>query len=268
MTEFLQFLVEHGYVVIFAWVALDQAGLPLPTLPLLLAAGALAGTGELSLLGIFVVCTLATVPIDLFWFWLGRLRGARVLHLLCILSLEPDYCVRDTEALFKKLGPLSVVLAKFIPGLQTLAPPMSGLTGMSMLVFFILDLVGTLAWVAFFVLVGFYFHTELELIAQKAADAGLIAGLFLGGIVAAYFIYKIVTQQRFLRSLRMRRLTPEDVRQRISEGDDFHILDLRHDYDFDAFPHLVPGALRVPMESIDRHNGSIPKDSDIVLYCS
>jgi len=66
----------------------------------------------------------------------------------------------------------------------------------------------------------------------------------------------------------MRRLTPEDVRQRIDEGDDFHILDLRHDYDFDAYPHLLPGALRVPMESIDRHNGSIPKDSDIVLYCS
>ncbi|MBT3623959.1 MAG: sulfurtransferase [Gammaproteobacteria bacterium] len=268
MTDFLQFLVAHGYLVIFAWVALDQAGLPLPALPLLLAAGALAGTGELSILAILVVCALAAVPIDLFWFWLGRLRGVRVLHLLCILSLEPDYCVRDTEALFKKLGPLSVVLAKFVPGLQTLAPPMSGLTGMNMLVFFILDLIGTLVWSASFVLVGFYFHTELELMAQKAADAGLIAGLFLAGIVAAYFTYKIVTQQRFLRSLRMRRLTPEDVQQRISKGDDFHILDLRHDYDFDAYPHLLPGALRVPMESIDRHNGRIPKDSDIVLYCS
>ena len=268
MTDFLQFLVAHGYLVIFAWVALDQAGLPLPALPLLLAAGALAGTGELSILAILVVCALAAEPIDLFWFWLGRLRGVRVLHLLCILSLEPDYCVRDTEALFKKLGPLSVVLAKFVPGLQTLAPPMSGLTGMNMLVFFILDLIGTLVWSASFVLVGFYFHTELELMAQKAADAGLIAGLFLAGIVAAYFTYKIVTQQRFLRSLRMRRLTPEDVQQRISKGDDFHILDLRHDYDFDAYPHLLPGALRVPMESIDRHNGRIPKDSDIVLYCS
>jgi hypothetical protein len=145
---------------------------------------------------------------------------------------------------------------------------MSGLTGMSIIVFFILDLIGTLAWVASIVLVGFYFHSELELMAQKAAEAGLIAGLFFAGIIAAYFVYKIVTQQRFLRSLRMRRLTPEDVRQRIDEGDDFHILDLRHDYDFDAYPHLLPGALRVPMESIDRHNGSIPKDSDIVLYCS
>lgn len=268
MAEVLQFLIDHGYTVIFVWVALDQAGLPLPTLPLLLAGGALAGMGVLSLPVILLVCVLATVPIDLFWFWLGRLRGVRVLHLLCILSLEPDYCVRDTEALFKKLGPISVVLAKFVPGLQTLAPPMSGLTGMRISTFFVLDLIGTLLWSAAFVLVGWYFHTELERVAQTAADAGLAAGVVIATIVAGYFAYKIITQQRFLRSLRMRRLTPEDVYERIQRKDDFHIIDLRHDYDFKALPHLLPGAIRVSMESIDRHNSNIPKDSDIILYCS
>ncbi len=266
--EFFQFLIEHGYVVIFVWVALDQAGLPLPALPLLLAAGALAGTGQLSLPVILVVCALAAVPIDLFWFWLGRLRGARVLHLLCILSLEPDYCVRDTEALFKRLGPVSVLIAKFVPGLQTLAPPMSGLIGMNIIKFLVLDLLGTLIWAALFVTLGYAFADQLEQMAQQAVDTGLVAGLVLALIVAAYFGYKIVTQQRFLRSLRMRRLTPADVYQRIQSGDDFHIMDLRHGYDFDALPHLLPGALRVPMESIDRHNRRIPKDSDIVLYCS
>lgn len=268
MTEFLQFLIEHGYLVIFVWVALDQAGLPLPALPLLLAAGALAGMGELNLPLILLACVAASLPIDLFWFWLGRLRGVRVLHLLCILSLEPDYCVRDTEALFKKLGPISVVLAKFVPGLQTLAPPMSGLTGMSMATFFVLDLIGTLLWAGTFSLIGFYFHQELESIASQAADAGLIAGIILALVIAAYFTYKIVTQQRFLRSLRMRRLTPQDVKQRMQDGDEFHIIDLRHHYDFAVLPHLLPGAVRVPMESIDRHSKRIPKDSDIVLYCS
>jgi membrane protein DedA with SNARE-associated domain len=268
MTEVLQFLVEHGYLVIFVWVALDQAGLPLPTLPLLLAAGALAGMGQLNLAAIILVCVLATVPIDMFWFWLGRLRGVRVLHLLCILSLEPDYCVRDTEALFKKLGPMSVIFAKFVPGLQTLAPPMSGLTGMNIVKFFLLDLIGTLLWAVTFLAVGFFFHTQLEVIAQKIADAGLIAGLGITALIAGYFAYKIVTQQRFLRSLRMRRLSPEDVHQRLARGDDFHIIDLRHNYDYTALPHLLPGALRVPMESIDRHNTLIPKGSDIVLYCS
>lgn len=268
MPEVLQFLIDHGYTVIFVWVALDQAGLPLPTLPLLLAAGALAGMGELSLPLVLLVCVIATIPIDLFWFWLGRLRGVRVLHLLCILSLEPDYCVRDTEALFKKLGPISVVLAKFVPGLQTLAPPMSGLTGMRMSTFFILNLIGTLLWSGAFVMVGWTFHNELEQIAETAAETGLVAGAVLGSLVIGYFAYKIITQQRFLRSLRMRRLRPEDVKERIDNDEDFHILDLRHDYDFKALPHLLPGAVRVPMESIDRHNTKIPKNSDIVLYCS
>ncbi|MBT3565812.1 MAG: sulfurtransferase, partial [Gammaproteobacteria bacterium] len=88
MTELLNFLIEHGYAVIFAWVALDQAGLPLPAVPLMLAAGVLVGMGQMSLLLVLLTVLLASVPIDLFWFWLGRLRGARVLHLLCILSLE------------------------------------------------------------------------------------------------------------------------------------------------------------------------------------
>ena len=268
MTEFLQFLIDHGYTVIFIWVALDQAGLPLPALPLLLAAGALAGMGELSVPLILLVCALASVPIDLFWFWLGRLRGVRVLHLLCILSLEPDYCVRDTEELFRKLGPISVLLAKFVPGLQTLAPPMSGLTGMNMFTFFVLDLAGTLIWAASFVLLGYFFHTELEQMAARIADAGLVAGLVIAAVILIYFSYKVITRQRFLRSLRMRRLTAEEVKARLDQGEDFHIMDLRHDYDFKALPHLLPGAVRVPMESIDRHNRRIPRDSDIVLYCS
>ena len=117
MTEFLQFLLDHGYVVIFCWVALDQAGLPLPTLPLLLAAGALAGTGELSLLGFSSSVHWLRYQLTCF----GSGSGVFVVFVCCIfwciLSLEPDYCVRDTEALFKKLGPLSVVLAKFVPGL-------------------------------------------------------------------------------------------------------------------------------------------------------
>ncbi len=268
MPEFLQFLVDHSYTVIFIWVALDQAGLPLPAVPLLLAAGALAGMGDLSLPIILLTCVLASVPIDAFWFWLGRLRGVRVLHLLCILSLEPDYCVRDTEALFRRLGPWSVLLAKFVPGLQTLAPPMSGLTGMRLINFLVLDTLGTILWAAAFASVGLYFHAELERLATKIAEAGVIAGIIIGAVIAGYFIYKFLHRQVFLRSLRMRRMTPDEVFKRIEQEDDFHILDLRHDYDFKALPFQLPGALRVPMESIELHHKMIPPDSDVVVYCS
>jgi len=268
MTELLNFLIEHGYVVIFAWVALDQAGLPLPAVPLLLAAGVLIGMGEMSLLLVLLTVLLASVPIDLFWFWLGRLRGSRVLHLLCILSLEPDYCVRNTENTFRRLGPFALVIGKFVPGLQTLAPPMSGLTGVNIYVFLFLDSLGAALWAGLFVSLGLFFHTEIEFVIKAAAELGLIAGALVAAVVIAYFGAKVHTRRKFLKSLSMRKLTPEEVYQRIQEDNDVHIIDLRHDYDVDALPHLLPNALRVPMEAIEQHKNRIPRDSDIVLCCN
>ena len=197
-----------------------------------------------------------------------RLRGVRVLHLLCILSLEPDFCVRDTQTLFRKLGPLSVVLAKFVPGLQTLAPPMSGLTGMGLFTFLTLDTIGTLIWAAAFTSVGFFFHNELEMMATRIAEAGIVAGVIIGLLIAGFFIWKLVNRHLFVKSLDMRRLTPEEVSARIEKGEDLKILDLRHDYDLNNIPHLLPGAQRLRMESIERDHKNIPLDGDIVVYCS
>jgi membrane protein DedA with SNARE-associated domain len=268
MSELLSFLVEHGYTIIFLWVALDQAGLPLPAIPLLLAAGALAGMGQLTLPTVLLVCVVASVPIDAFWYWLGRRRGARVLNLLCVLSLEPDFCVRNTEDLFRKLGPFSVIIAKFVPGLQTLAPPMSGLTGMNLGTFLMLDAVGALIWASTFVVIGMFFHTELEMIATRFAELGVIAGIITASLVVLYFGWKLVNRRMFLQSLKMRRVSPREVHARMQAGEALHIIDLRHDYDVKAFPHMLPGALRVSMESIERHADKIPFDSDIILCCS
>jgi membrane protein DedA with SNARE-associated domain len=268
MAEVLQFLIEYGYLVLFLWVALDQAALPIPSIPLLVAAGALAGLGELSLGLVFLVTLLASIPINQFWYWLGRLRGARVLHLLCILSLEPDYCVRNTEDLFRRLGALSVVVAKFVPGLQLLAPPMSGLTAMPVAKFFWLNLLGTLLWAATFILAGYFFHAALEEVVRYFSEAGTVAGVILGSLLLVYVATKFVKRQLFVRSLQMRRLAPEDVVERLNNGDDIHILDLRHDYDLKAIPHLLPNSSRLPMESVSEYEAAIPRDKDIILTCS
>ncbi|MFT4720746.1 MAG: membrane protein DedA with SNARE-associated domain [Candidatus Azotimanducaceae bacterium] len=268
MAEFLTFLIEHGYTVLFVWVALDQAGLPLPAVPLLLAAGALAGMGELNLSLVLLTCVLAAVPIDALWFWLGQRRGSRVLHLLCILSIEPDFCVRNTEEQFRKLGPLALVIAKFLPGLNILAPPMAGLTGMSAAVFLLLDTLGAIMYTLVFVGVGWFFHTELEMIAMRVAELGVLAGIIAAVLVTVYFGWKLLNRRIFLQSLNMRRLTPEALHDRLQGGDGVHIIDLRHDFDFNALPHLLPGAVRVAMESIDLHIPSIPPDRDIILCCT
>lgn len=268
MNEFLQFLIQYGYLVIFVWVLLDQAGLPLPAAPLMLAAGALAGKGELSFLLIILVTLLAAVPADVFWYWLGRTRGGKVLALLCSISLEPDYCVRNTEQTFYKLGSLSLLIAKFVPGMQTLAPPMAGMTKMNFGLFLLLDSLGTLLWVSLFTFLGFWFHTELEIIAGKFAELGAIAGYLLLGALAIYFAGKFVQRHLTLRSLRMRRLEPSEVYDLINSNKSIHVIDLRHDFDFRNQPQMVPTAVRVPMEAIDLNQHSIPKDSEIILYCS
>lgn len=268
MPDLLTFLVEHGYSVIFIWIALDQAGLPLPAVPLLLAAGVLVGMGELSLLPVLLTIVLASVPIDWFWYWLGRLRGARVLHLLCILSLEPDYCVRNTENVFRKLGPISLVVGKFVPGLQTLAPPMSGLTGVSLSLFLLLDTLGTLLWASLFIALGYFFHTEIEVVVKAFSELGALAGFILAAMAVTYFGWKFYNRQRFLRMLRMRKISPAELYERLQNGEDIHIIDLRHDYDVRALPHLLPNAVRVPMEAIERHKHRIPPDDDIVLCCN
>lgn len=268
MESFLAFLVEYGYIVVFAWVALDQAGLPLPAVPVLLAAGAMAATGELSLPIIIALATLASVPIDWFWFELGRRRGGRVLLLLCAISLEPDYCVRNTEATFARLGKASLLIAKFVPGLQTIAPPMAGMTGMPLGLFLLLDTAGALIWAGLIAGIGFAFGEELTEVAGRFGELGTVAGLIVGGALLAWVAFKFVQRRLFLRTLRMRRLTPEEVRVRMGAEPQIHVIDLRHQYDVELLPKTVPGALRIPMEFIDQHAHEIPKDSDIILYCS
>src|ERR1017187_6796431 len=125
MNEATLFLIRYGPLLVFTVMFLDQMGVPLPAVPLLLAAGALSATGKFSpLLGLGIT-VLACLLADTFWFYLGRHRGHRVLGLLCRISLEPDSCVRRTQNVFTRYGLRGVLVAKFLPGLSTVAPPLA-----------------------------------------------------------------------------------------------------------------------------------------------
>src|SRR5258708_2495913 len=127
MHKTLEFLLHHGHAVLLAWVFVEQIGLPVPSLPILLAAGALAGSGRFSFTGSIFLSVIACLVADSSWYVLGRVRGIKILQLLCKISLEPDSCVRRTEGVFAKQGARSLVLAKFVPGLGTVAPPLAGI---------------------------------------------------------------------------------------------------------------------------------------------
>lgn len=267
--EAVQVLAQYGYVMLFGFVLAEQVGLPVPAVPALLGVGALAGAGRMSLVTAFAVVLLASLPPDLVWYELGRRRGGRVLGLLCRISLEPDSCVRRTEGLFTRSGRKALLIAKFFPGLSTIAPPLAGMVGVGRGTFLALDSAGALAWSGTWMGLGYLFSDALELVAGWAARLGHYVFLVAGAALVSYVAVKFVQRRRFLRSLRIARITPDELKRRLDAGDgDVVVIDTRSALDVSAAPYAIRGAIWIDADEIDRRHGELPRDREIVLYCT
>ncbi len=268
MNEAIEFLVRHGAAVLFAAVFIEQMGVPLPATPWLLAAGALAGAGKMNWVVGLGAAAFGSVVADFIWFYLGRHYGNRVLNLLCRISLEPDSCVRRTQDVFTRYGMRGVVAAKFIPGLSTLAPPLAGSSGVSAARFFSFDGAGSLLYAGAFILVGVLFSHQLEQVIDALASLGGSAVALVAGLVALYIAYKFFQRHRLLRELRMARISVDELHQKLQAGEDPLILDLRSHSELEQNPSLIRGALHMTMDEVEHRQLEIPRDRDIVLYCS
>lgn len=264
----LEFLLHHGYLVLLGWVFAEQLGLPLPSLPLLLAAGALAGAHQLNFAMALFVSVFAALLADSIWYELGRLKGIKVLHFLCKISLEPDSCVRRTEGIFEKQGARSLLLAKFFPGLGTVAPPLAGIFQMRPERFVIFDAGGALLWAGGYLSIGYIFSGEIERIAARAARLGGSLLALLVTALIAYIVFKWIARRRFLRELRISRITAEELKAKIDAGEEIVIVDLRHSLDFEADPETIPGAFRIEAKELEEKTGSLPRDREVILYCT
>jgi membrane protein DedA with SNARE-associated domain/rhodanese-related sulfurtransferase len=268
MNKSVEFLVHYGAVVVFAAVFVEQMGVPLPAVPWLLAAGALVGTDKMNwfvALGPGVVGSMAA---DLIWFYLGRRYGNRVLGLLCRISLEPDTCVRQTQNIFTRYGVKGIVVAKFIPGLSTLAPPLAGNSGVRIPRFLFYDGIGSTLYVGGFILVGVLFNHQLEAILAALGSLGTGALVVVAGLVVLYIGYKYFQRYRLLRELKMARITVDELYQKQEAGENLTILDLRSAAALDEDPLLIRGALHISMDDVNGGLTEIPRDRDIILYCS
>ena len=268
MHSALEFLLHHGYTVLLAWVFAEQIGLPVPSVPLLLAAGALAGAGRFNLFSSLLCCVFASIIADSIWYSLGRFRGIKVLQLLCRISLEPDSCVRRTEGIFAKQGARSLIAAKFVPGLGTVAPPLAGIFHMKPWRFLVFDIAGAALWSSAYLGLGFIFSGQIEDVAQHAArlGGGLIALLLAA--LGIYIGYKFIARQRFLRELRIARITAEELKQKIDAREELVIVDLRHSVDFEADPQTIPGAFRMDAKDLETKEDPLPRDREVILYCT
>jgi membrane protein DedA with SNARE-associated domain len=268
MHRTIEFLLHHGYVVLLAWVFAEQSGVPVPSIPLLLAAGALAGSHQLNIFASLFVVTLAAVAADSIWYQLGRRKGIKVLQFLCKITIEPDSCVRRTEGVFSKQGARSLILAKFLPGLSTVAPPLAGIFHMRPRRFLLFDTAGSFLWASTFLGLGYLFSGEIERIAERAASLGGWLIVILIGALASYLAYKFLARRRFLRELRIARITVEELKQKLDAGEEVVIVDLRHSVDFEADPETIPGAFRMDAQELEQKNDRLPRDREIILYCT
>ena len=267
MEDLGAFIRSYGYPAVFAGVMGEQFA-PIPGEPLLLAAGALAGTGHLKLGLVATVALLGAVVGDVVWYEIGRRGGHRVLRWLCRVSIEPDSCVRRSEEILSRRGAAALLVAKFIPGLHSVAQPLAGALGMRRGPFLVFDLLGALLWVGLYVGLGYVLHDQLVQAAALAEQLG--GGMFLvvAGVFAVYLAVKVVRRQRFLRQLRIARITPDELKSKLDRGESVFVVDLRHRIDVQAEPTGIPGAVHMDPSELEQAAARIPRDRDVVVYCT
>jgi len=268
MGHIIPFLLRHGYVVVFAGVLAEFIGIPISSTPLLLAAGALSGSKQLSLPALAALALAACLLADAGWYALGRRRGFSILRTLCRISLEPDSCVRRTEDRFARQRGRALLVAKFIPGLGTAAAPLAGLLRMPPGRFLAWDAAGSALWVCSYLVAGYVFSPELDRIGRYAARLGAALVIVLAAALAIYIGYKYRQRQRFLRGLRVARISPEELLEKIGRGEQLTVVDLRGSAEFEVDPSTILGAIHMLPEELDARHQQIPRDRDVILYCT
>ena len=268
MSSLIQYLLRHGYIFLFLFIFAEQVGFPLPALPVLLGMGALIGLGNFSFPAALAVAFVATLLADSFWFCLGRRRGHSIVHLMCRISLEPDICVRRMTGVFGRFGNCALIVAKFIPGVSMIAPPLAGAARMRVWQFLLCDSIGTLLWAVLFIGLGVLFHGQIEELADLAARLGSFLLVALAAPAAAWIAYKYYQRRRFLRQLAAERISPEELRGRIEAGEPLLVVDLRHPYEVEQAAATLPGAVRIAPDELEARRLELPLDRDIVLFCT
>ena len=273
MSFLLRAFTHHAYAILFGWVLIEQAGVPVPSVPVLVAAGTMSAAHHLHILLVLPLIMLACLVSDSMWYFLGRRYGTRIVNLLCKMSLEAASCVTRTQGSLSSRGVVTLLFAKFVPGLSTMAAPLAGQAGMSYRMFVLFDMAGTLGWASAWLFGGRFLGDLIErnnhlfsILAHSAVALTLL-------MVVAVLVVRYVRRLKFLRELRGLRLEPgqlwamiEDARRAGLQPP--FIVDLRHPLDILSDPLTLPNALRIGPDELKQRHGIIPRDRDIVLYCT
>ena len=266
MHSVVAILEQHMLWVVFLNLLLTQAGLPLPVLPSLLTAAALAGHDPRQIAEVVAAGLAGALLGDLVPYWYGRRFGRRVLTLLCRISFSPDFCVNRTESVFAKVGPWTLVFAKFIPGVSPISVAMAGITRMSVAVFAMLDGIGKLLYVATAVALGVIFQDAIASVLGTIGEFGKFGIGAVAGALALYVLGKWWSRRLFIRQLRMDRISVDELRGLMDEGRDLVILDVRPK-EVRELDGVIPGAIAAHPGDKDPMHASMPRETEVVVYC-
>ena len=259
-------LAQYGVPLVGFNVLLQQLGLPIPAVPTLMLAGALAASGRIGFASALAIAVLASLVADLVWFWAGRRYGYPVLRFLCRISLSPDTCVRQTEGIFQRWGFYSVVVSKFVPGFSTVAPPIAGALGMSIRAFTLASTASALLWAGAAMVVGLIFAQQIEAVVAWISTHVPLAGLVAIVLVAAYALVKVAQRYRTARFVAASMITVAELRERLALEPRPFLIDVGSSLAHKARAH-IPGAVLLDLDAI-AHADDFPGDRDIVVYCA
>ena len=268
MQEMMSLLAHYGLAFVFLNVFLVQAGVPVPAVPTLMVAGALAVGGGISLPAIIAVSVAASVLGDLIWYFAGRIYGLRVLQLLCRVSISPDSCVRQTEDRFLRWGAVSLVFAKFVPGFATVAPPLAGALRVKLISFLGYSAISAALWAGMAAGFGMMFSHQIDWLLAELKQMGGYAVMVIGIALALFIAFKWWQRWRFFKTLRMARISVEDLYRLMQEGHAPLVVDVRSEGARSLDPRRIQGAVAVDIDRLDEMLPQLPPERDIILYCT
>ena len=257
-----------GLTLVFFNVLLQQLGLPVPVIPTLVVAGAMAADGRLPWAGVGSLALLACVLGDSTWYLAGRLYGGRVMNLLCRISLTPDTCVSQTQERFERWGAGALIVAKFVPGLSLVAPPLAGATRMPFARFVAFSLLSSTLWVGAALLGGVLLRPEIDRLLPHLAGVGGAALIIILVLLGGYIGFRFWERQRFYAALDMARISVQELHERMSGSAAPLVVDVRSATARALDLRRIPGALHVPMHEVERHMGELSRDREVILYCT
>jgi membrane protein DedA with SNARE-associated domain/rhodanese-related sulfurtransferase len=265
VTYLIELIGQYGVLLVFAWVLLEQAGIPVPAYPVLMVAGSMAAAGQLSMPLLVAVAVLACLIADSGWYWAGSRFGGRVLRLICKLSLTPDSCVSQTESVFDRWGPRSLIVAKFVPGFASVATAMAGATRVSRRAFLAYDAVGATLWAGLGLALGWLFAPAVETLLVTLESLGRWGLMLLAGAIALYVARKAWNRLNLRHQLRMRRLSVPELSTLRGDGGNVVLVDVRSRKLWER--ERIPGALPFDAADWPTADAHPHRDATIVVYC-